>query len=89
MANVSQLIRRQSSRELSAQKSIDRLELELEARLVPTTEEVPDYGSTNHAFEASPPADTPPKVRKEGGIYQSFYSTKEYISFFIYSKVIY
>ncbi|XP_071515270.1 sodium-dependent neutral amino acid transporter B(0)AT3-like isoform X2 [Panulirus ornatus] len=57
MANVSQLIRRQSSRELSAQKSIDRLELELEARLVPTSEEVPDYGATNHAFEESSPAD--------------------------------
>ncbi|MPC94661.1 hypothetical protein E2C01_089839 [Portunus trituberculatus] len=67
MANVSQLIRRQSSRELSAQKSVDRLELELEARLVPTTEEVPDYGATNHAFEASPAADTPPKVLDEVG----------------------
>lgn len=65
MANVSQLIRRQSSRELSAQKSIDRLELELEARLVPTTEEVPDYGATNHAFDPSPAADIPAKVRYE------------------------
>ncbi|XP_068210842.1 sodium-dependent neutral amino acid transporter B(0)AT3-like [Palaemon carinicauda] len=62
MANVSQLIRRQSSRDLSAQKSIDRLELELEARLVPTAEEVPDYGATNHGFDASTPInEQPPK----------------------------
>lgn len=64
MANVTQLIRRQSSRELSAQKSIDRLELELEARLVPTAEEVPDYGATNHAFEPSSPTSETTKVRR-------------------------
>ncbi|XP_042866307.1 sodium-dependent neutral amino acid transporter B(0)AT3-like [Penaeus japonicus] len=62
MANVTQLIRRQSSRDLSAQKSIDRLELELEARLVPTAEEVPDYGATNHAFEPSSPVSETTKV---------------------------
>ncbi|XP_047492615.1 sodium-dependent neutral amino acid transporter B(0)AT3-like [Penaeus chinensis] len=62
MANVTQLIRRQSSRDLSAQKSIDRLELELEARLVPTAEEVPDYGATNHAFEPSSPTSETTKV---------------------------
>ncbi|KAG7172289.1 Sodium-dependent neutral amino acid transporter B(0)AT3-like 2 [Homarus americanus] len=76
MANVSQLIRRQSSRELSVQKSIDRLELELEARLVPTTEEVPDYGSTNQAFESTTPTTTPPpKAPKKG-------TTKEVLAAF-------
>nr|XP_045582928.1 sodium-dependent neutral amino acid transporter B(0)AT3-like [Procambarus clarkii] len=67
MANVTQLIRRQSSRELSAQKSIDRLDLELEARLVPTAEEVPDYGATNHGYDggSSPTASIPSKVPHE------------------------
>ncbi|CAL4064445.1 unnamed protein product, partial [Meganyctiphanes norvegica] len=55
MANVTQLIRRQSSRDLHHQRSVDRLELELESRLVTNRDVVSDYGATNHGFEPGSP----------------------------------
>ncbi|XP_077291147.1 sodium-dependent neutral amino acid transporter B(0)AT3 [Arctopsyche grandis] len=60
MANTAHLVRRQSSRDLSRQKSIDRLEMrELKGRLVRmesgVKKESTKYGATNAAFEDTSP----------------------------------
>lgn len=58
MANTAHLVRRQSSRDLNSQRSLDRLELkEMKGRLMPTIENggAGTYGATNVAFEDSSP----------------------------------
>ncbi|XP_037973309.2 sodium-dependent neutral amino acid transporter B(0)AT3 [Plutella xylostella] len=70
MANTAHLMRRQSSRDLYAQRSIDRMEMkELRGRLVTLENGLPSarapimYGATNEAFEDTSPnrrsSDTP------------------------------
>lgn len=59
MANTAHLVRRQSSRDLKPQKSVDKLEMkEMRGRLVvdnrKSTSAV-NYGATNAAFEDSSP----------------------------------
>ncbi|KAK9893054.1 hypothetical protein WA026_023353 [Henosepilachna vigintioctopunctata] len=58
MANTAHLVRRQSSRDLLAQRSIDRLELkEMKGRLVvENCTNGPAYGATNMAFEDTSPS---------------------------------
>lgn len=59
MANTAHLVRRQSSRDLNSQRSLDRLELkEMKGRLMPTIENggAGTYGATNVAFEDSSPS---------------------------------
>ncbi|KAL3285257.1 hypothetical protein HHI36_019367 [Cryptolaemus montrouzieri] len=60
MANTAHLVRRQSSRDLHAQRSVDRLELkEMRGRLVVENGNTgPSYGATNMAFD-----DTSPNAR--------------------------
>ncbi|CAD0201030.1 unnamed protein product [Chrysodeixis includens] len=62
MANTAHLMRRQSSRDLYAQRSIDRMEMkELRGRLVTMENGQPShrthvmYGATNEAFEDTSP----------------------------------
>lgn len=58
MANTAHLVRRQSSRDLHNQRSIDRLELrEIRGRLVDSvgTHITASYGATNLAFEETSP----------------------------------
>ncbi|XP_014260324.1 sodium- and chloride-dependent transporter XTRP3 [Cimex lectularius] len=55
MANTAHLVRRQSSRDLNPQRSLDRLELrEMRGRLV-ALENGTTYGATNTAFDDSSP----------------------------------
>ena len=55
MANTAHLVRRQSSRDLAPQRSLDRLELkEMRGRLV-ALENGTSYGATNSAFDDSSP----------------------------------
>lgn len=71
MANTAHLMRRQSSRDLYAQRSVDRMEMkELRGRLVTMENGHPShrthvmYGATNEAFEDSSPnrrSETPSK----------------------------
>lgn len=58
MANTAHLVRRQSSRDLNPQRSLDRLEMrELRGRLVENGTGVTQlYGATNMAFEDNSPA---------------------------------
>nr|XP_024215877.1 sodium-dependent neutral amino acid transporter B(0)AT3 [Halyomorpha halys] len=57
MANTAHLVRRQSSRDLAPQRSLDRLELkEMRGRLVALENGTPSsYGATNSAFDDSSP----------------------------------
>lgn len=57
MANTAHFVRRQSSRDLHNQRSIDRLELkEMKGRLVPIENGTSSaYGATNIAFEDTSP----------------------------------
>lgn len=59
MANTAHLVRRQSSRDLKPQKSVDKLEMkEMRGRLVVDnrkTNTTANYGATNAAFEDSSP----------------------------------
>jgi len=59
MANTAHLVRRQSSRDLKPQKSIDKLEMkEMRGRLVVDNRKniaTANYGATNAAFEDSSP----------------------------------
>lgn len=58
MANTAHLVRRQSSRDLKPQKSIDKLEMkEMRGRLVVDNRNIAtaNYGATNAAFEDSSP----------------------------------
>lgn len=56
MANTAHLVRRQSSRDLNPQRSLDRLELkEMKSRLVVENGGSGSYGATNIAFEDSSP----------------------------------
>lgn len=56
MANTAHLVRRQSSRDLNPQRSLDRLELkEMRGRLVMENGNSSSYGATNAAFEDSSP----------------------------------
>lgn len=63
MANTAHLVRRQSSRDLNPQRSLDRLELkEMRTRLVDKVENgtvsplvTRSYGTTNIAFDDSSP----------------------------------
>ncbi|XP_030750013.1 sodium-dependent neutral amino acid transporter B(0)AT3 [Sitophilus oryzae] len=57
MANTAHLVRRQSSRDLNSQRSVDRLELkEMRGRLVPIENgSSGSYGATNIAFEDTSP----------------------------------
>lgn len=56
MANTAHLVRRQSSRDLNPQRSLDRLELkEIRGRLVVENGNAGKYGATNVAFEDSSP----------------------------------
>lgn len=56
MANTAHLIRRQSSRDLNPQRSLDRLELkEMRGRLVVENGNTGSYGATNAAFEDTSP----------------------------------
>ncbi|CAH1119399.1 unnamed protein product [Phaedon cochleariae] len=56
MANTAHLVRRQSSRDLNPQRSLDRLELrEMRGRLVIENGSKGTYGSTNAAFEDTSP----------------------------------
>ena len=60
MANVAHLVRRQSSRDLHHQRSIDRYELkEMKGRLVESlkTTLTGSYGATNPAFEDTSPSE--------------------------------
>jgi len=57
MANMGQLVRRQSSRELRPQKSYDRMELrEMQGRLISQDASASNtnYGSLNPAFKDDP-----------------------------------
>lgn len=56
MANTAHLVRRQSSRDLNPQRSLDRLELkEMRGRLVVENGNPGGYGATNAAFEDNSP----------------------------------
>lgn len=57
MANTAHLVRRQSSRDLNPQRSLDRLELkEMRGKLVVENgTNISSYGATNAAFEDSSP----------------------------------
>lgn len=60
MANTAHLVRRQSSRDLKPQKSVDRLEMkEMRGRLVAETRKTAaaaaSYGATNAGFDDSSP----------------------------------
>lgn len=59
MANTAHLVRRQSSRDLKPQKSIDKLEMkEMRGRLVVDNRKnvaTVNYGATNAAFEDTSP----------------------------------
>lgn len=59
MANTAHLVRRQSSRDLKPQKSVDRLEMkEMRGRLVVEsrmTTSSANYGATNAGFDDSSP----------------------------------
>lgn len=59
MANTAHLVRRQSSRDLKPQKSIDKLEMkEMRGRLVVDNRKsmaAVNYGATNEAFEDTSP----------------------------------
>lgn len=59
MANTAHLVRRQSSRDLKPQKSIDKLEMkEMRGRLVVDNRKsiaTANYGATNAAFEDTSP----------------------------------
>ncbi|XP_074034900.1 sodium-dependent neutral amino acid transporter B(0)AT3 [Leptinotarsa decemlineata] len=57
MANTAHFIRRQSSRDLNPQRSMDRLELrEMRSRLVIENGNTGSYGTTNAAFEDTSPS---------------------------------
>ncbi|KAJ8972087.1 hypothetical protein NQ317_018331 [Molorchus minor] len=57
MANTAHFVRRQSSRDLNPQRSIDRLELkEMKGRLVMENGNTGSYGATNAAFEDISPS---------------------------------
>ncbi|CAG5088075.1 Similar to Slc6a18: Sodium-dependent neutral amino acid transporter B(0)AT3 (Mus musculus) [Cotesia congregata] len=59
MANTAHLVRRQSSRDLKPQKSVDRLEMkEMRGRLVVDSRKNPttNYGTTNPGFDDSSPS---------------------------------
>lgn len=59
MANTAHLVRRQSSRDLNPQRSLDRLELkEMRGRLVVENGNTGSYGATNIAFEDTSPNNT-------------------------------
>ncbi|PBC31586.1 Sodium-dependent neutral amino acid transporter B(0)AT3 [Apis cerana cerana] len=70
MANTAHLVRRQSSRDLKPQKSVDKLEMkEMRGRLVVDnrkTNTTANYGATNAAFEDSSP-NMKNKAGNEGG----------------------
>lgn len=59
MANTAHLVRRQSSRDLKPQKSVDRLEMkEMRGRLVAESRKntsATNYGATNAGFDDSSP----------------------------------
>lgn len=56
MANTAHLVRRQSSRDLNPQRSMDRLEMkEMRGRLVMENGNSTSYGATNIAFEDTSP----------------------------------
>ena len=59
MANTAHLVRRQSSRDLKPQKSVDKLEMkEMRGRLVVETRKnnpTANYGATNAGFDDSSP----------------------------------
>ncbi|XP_018575346.1 sodium-dependent neutral amino acid transporter B(0)AT3 [Anoplophora glabripennis] len=56
MANTAHFVRRQSSRDLNPQRSLDRLELkEMRGRLVMENGNTGSYGATNVAFEDTSP----------------------------------
>jgi solute carrier family 6 amino acid/orphan transporter-like 15/16/17/18/20 len=56
MANTAHLVRRQSSRDLNPQRSVDRLELkEMRGRLVVENGNTTSYGTANAAFEDTSP----------------------------------
>lgn len=56
MANTAHFVRRQSSRDLNPQRSMDRLELkEMRGRLVMENGNSGNYGATNPGFEDSSP----------------------------------
>lgn len=58
MANTAHLVRRQSSRDLNPQRSLDRLEMkEMRGRLVVENGSTSgyNYGATNAAFDDSSP----------------------------------
>lgn len=63
MANTAHLVRRQSSRDLKPQKSIDKLEMkEMRGRLMVDNRKnisTANYGATNAAFEDSSPNKVP------------------------------
>ncbi|XP_017887717.1 sodium-dependent neutral amino acid transporter B(0)AT3 [Ceratina calcarata] len=71
MANTAHLVRRQSSRDLKPQKSVDKLEMkEMRGRLVVDnrkTNTTANYGATNAAFEDSSP-NTKNKANNGGGV---------------------
>ncbi|KOC64513.1 Sodium-dependent neutral amino acid transporter B(0)AT2 [Habropoda laboriosa] len=70
MANTAHLVRRQSSRDLKPQKSVDKLEMkEMRGRLVVESRKTittANYGATNAAFEDSSP-NTKNKTGNGGG----------------------
>ncbi|KAK9309304.1 hypothetical protein QLX08_001041 [Tetragonisca angustula] len=70
MANTAHLVRRQSSRDLKPQKSVDKLEMkEMRGRLVVDNRKAnttANYGATNAAFEDSSP-NTKNKTTGNGG----------------------
>lgn len=56
MANTAHFVRRQSSRDLNPQRSLDRLELkEMRGRLVMENGNSGSYGATNPGFEDTSP----------------------------------
>lgn len=58
MANTAHLVRRQSSRDLKPQKSVDKLEMkEMRGRLVAESRKTNslNYGATNAGFDDSSP----------------------------------
>ncbi|KAI4501707.1 hypothetical protein M0802_003042 [Mischocyttarus mexicanus] len=71
MANTAHLVRRQSSRDLKPQKSVDRLEMkEMRGRLVVDNRKnitSVNYGATNAAFDDSSPNKKSKPVNEGGG----------------------
>ncbi|XP_059468506.1 sodium-dependent neutral amino acid transporter B(0)AT3 [Neocloeon triangulifer] len=67
MANVAHLVRRQSSRDLNPQRSLDRVELkDMRGRLVrQATGNAVNYGTTNAAFEDTSPSAQAAVIRGE------------------------